>query len=1628
MDKYEISLWEDYQDSTVVNNQTVTFLNERKLCVIGADTMVSQARALEPKLVENINGTHTFTFKMFMKYVDNETGETYDNPFLHLLVNERKVKVYWKDTWYDLVIKRCQEDSSGKSIIYTCTDLFINELSKNGFELNFTTDLENNIGTVEDLATATLDGTTWAYDSSSDQIYQKNEEPVYEVTTAASFSAFLQKGGEEDATEVIGASSNILVFYSSISSTLEKFEDGARASVITDIQFLYVPDGYAREVNNLLVTNGNCYLVNEVTCTHDSNMNSITVTLDSNEIFTIYVGQGVSENYRAERFIKSPLTEFDNVVNRYVTVCKETSTDKKVYLIENTEYTDPLAVVNLIANPTQYKNTNGWLPIGNEDITWKIYPTFSSNTQLDSYVAKSYLGISTPSGGNAIVYNTGLTSNNSYLIPTDNEIRRGNIGGFQLGEKYIFRFKAVNDNDGEPDVGAWISNGDNLDCEIKNLIVLNDVQYNYQVQRRDQAARDWNSCVNGNVNYLNRPVISGDQMRDIYPDFDGDYATTYSQTVTIGDNNLFTFSITPILDNGQILNQSELDEYVRGIQGSSVADILSSDASAFNIIINCVAGDFNETYWELLENKLIPYKEIHLDAWLKINESSTGYASATDFFTCINKQYYPDTNWVEYTLQCTIACSADEIKNLGIFIKLKNSASYWFEDVQFFKYIEGITSYDEGAQKQRMNPGEINLQSIAVKTYKYFYADHPNIEDAKQLTYIYAGEQESENYPIQYNKYEKLATINVKESNRFNILQTIAETFKCWVRFRIEHEANGKIKFINGIPQKFVTFKAEVGDDEKKLCFEYGIDLKTISRTIDSNSIATKVIVLENSNEFAQDGFCTITRSNENYSKSNFILNFDYYTQQGLLNKDQLSKDLYGTSTDDIGYYYHLRWYNRDYDGLSDELITKKMDQIKQNSQLTTYRQYYISASDKLNNIKSDICKLASVDTWEDAQTYVQNHYKNTKVQSLMNSYAEVNNQINYYNQLIVQAQTALLILNDYISNLNSQIEDILDNIDALNDKFNTKYGVYIQEGTWQDESYIDDDKYYLDATSVSYTSSRPQITYSISVLRLSGLEEFSSKVFKVGDICYMIDREYFGYSNLETKTPYKEKILVSEITSNFDNPEKDTIQVRNYKTRFDDLFQRIAAATQSLQYSEGEYNRAAGAVNTNRTLSFSLLQDTFDANSNLVLNSSNQDVTWDGTGITVTNKLNSADKTKIIAGGIFVTNDGGETWKNAVRGDGISTELLTAGRIDTSQIYVYDGNHPAFRWDSDGLTAYMYDSHGTNFGKFVRHDKYGLYGYDNGIAYPSEALASRPSEWDKDFIPYSESSIWDDDNTKFALTWKGFMLRTGASGARVEIKSGDGEENPTIIAAYDTNELETFSLKQSGDAYFKGEIAATSGYFIGELRAATGSFTGSINVNDNFIVNSSGNVTMNGGITLAGPITWSSTSKPWGDEGYLTDETIAKSIANGSYTNPGETFIDGKTIKSPTIEGGIITGGIFKATGIGSASANSAAYYIYDGINLRGWISYDNTGAGSSWETQQRVFYKTVDNVALKIESGGGLSISAGVNKAGTIYLESNVQLLNRLVLSNAAGGYNYGSSLPSDASSVEGQFFFKI
>ena len=259
MNKYEISVWEDY--FVPASGSTESHYEERKLCVIGSNTMTDGSRALEPNLVLNVNGTHTLTFKLYLSYIDTITGERIDNPFVKLLVNERKVKAYWdngqediNDKWYDLVVKDISEDSDSNTVTYTCEDLFINELGKSGFELNFSDEANNNQGTIYELATAVLDGTDWQLDEeNTDHLLQTQEEALYEVkiTNTNTLTGIYAKGFlniTKDEYETIPINKLCYLPYSMVPHSDDELAD------MTAVQFIYAPE-YTTEYSSMLITN-----------------------------------------------------------------------------------------------------------------------------------------------------------------------------------------------------------------------------------------------------------------------------------------------------------------------------------------------------------------------------------------------------------------------------------------------------------------------------------------------------------------------------------------------------------------------------------------------------------------------------------------------------------------------------------------------------------------------------------------------------------------------------------------------------------------------------------------------------------------------------------------------------------------------------------------------------------------------------------------------------------------------------------------------------------------------------------------------------------------------------------------------------------------------------------------------------------------------------------------------------------------------------------------------------------------------------------------------------------------------------------------------------------------------------
>lgn len=1249
MNKYEISVWEDY--FVPASGSIESYYEERKLCIIGSNTMDDGSRALEPNLVLNVNGTHTLSFKMYLFYIDTLTGERVDNPYVKLLVNERKIKVYWdngqedeNDKWFDLVVKDISEDSDSNTVTYTCEDLFINELGKSGFELNFSDEANNNQGTIYELATAILDGTDWQLDEkNTDHLLQTQEEALYEVTitnmnalTGVYANGFLNI--TKNKYEKIPNKVTCYLPYSMVPHSNEELAD------ITAVQFIYAPE-YTTEYSSMLITNEDSnWLVTGGAWVKSGDVYQFKIPSSgtTKTIFTINLSNAfVSDKYRGNVYCRKQLSTYDANLERYVNVYKlkgttPTADDKRIFGYVDYDYDASDLVNNLLANVKDFKDTTGWT---GKNLIIKLLPELKLDTDLTKYNGHSCLRATVSSLVNLV--NDTFASASQYLS-----------SGFFVGQ--ILRFR----------IG--------LQEQVSNLSV---------------------SIVEKNPK-------------------EGEIAKTYFTT--------------------QLLEYDGKDE--------------------------------DGVYW---------------------------YTAA---------------------LTCAVALAKNFLEDAQLVISSSNPKDTILDiiETRLYELIDGITN-----NKDNNNLYDINSSDVAKKYYYYYYEGTSNTDGTAPYIYkaqipcplyepVYGGWAKSAGATDRkYSQFEKVRTIYGEQSNRFNLLQELAETFKCWARFKIYHNADGSVaRDEKGKPKKYVYYSEKIGQ-QLPYGFTYGIDLNTIRRTQSSSELVTKTIVLANYNDNAPNGTCSIVDSEENYPRENFVLNFDYYINHGLLDGEALNRDLYysGSSDDYIGYYTKLHKWNIEYLAAADRAILLRNQEVRLLQQSVVYDGLLACAvkerdelidelaalggdtldptktdpkannSDKSNEIitakwipiKKALQQMKQIISYStDGNNNVTSKVEGPSDQNadLIKTIKDLDGDIASYKVICAKLDAALAALQLTIEANTANRDRLLKLIKELHQKFYNKYSNYIQEGSWTSEDYIDPNIYYYDALSVAYTSSRPQVQYDIAVTRVSELPEFKFRRFHVGDTTYVQDTDFFGYEpylkNDKVRTPYKEAVLISEISINFEEPDKDTITVQNYKTQFEDLFQRINATTQSLQYAQGGYNRAAGVVNGKGELKEDILQDSLLAAQDIVTKATDESVVQDNTGLTLTSLKNLDQKLKITSGGIVFSDDGGETWTTMIKAGQIGVQFLSAGSISTSKITIMDGTTPAFRWDTNGISAYWsgkdYLTPESNpvlkMNRFVRFDKFGIYGYNNGN-----------DNDNTNFVPASEEEVRS--NSMFSLTWSGLLIRS---------------------------------------------------------------------------------------------------------------------------------------------------------------------------------------------------------------------------------------------------------------------------
>ena len=314
-------------------------------------------------------------------------------------------------------------------------------------------------------------------------------------------------------------------------------------------------------------------------------------------------------------------------------------------------------------------------------------------------------------------------------------------------------------------------------------------------------------------------------------------------------------------------------------------------------------------------------------------------------------------------------------------------------------------------------------------------------------------------------------------------------------------------------------------------------------------------------------------------------------------------------------------------------------------------------------------------------------------------------------------------------------------------------------------------EKLYLDAKEVAFENSRPRYSYEVEVAMLPDAIENA----ELGQLVYINDYS-LGLHNVSG--------YIDSITLQLDKQSEDKITIKNYKTKFEDLFETITATSEAMRNNQHSYDAAAGSFNPDGTISGDILQSSINSN-NISLNFSNTNVAInDKDGILLTNTSAYSNgvygQVALRGNGIFLSNsvdDNGERiWGTGITASGINASYLRAGQLDTNLIRIYSGDNIAFQWNPEGIFAYAHDENGVPIiNKYVHYS-------DKGLQYV------------------------DNKHTAVDLGWNGLLIST--QGGSTELTGNDGltvyygkknEEGTNYavrLGRFDENQVLSYGLK----------------------------------------------------------------------------------------------------------------------------------------------------------------------------------------------------------------------------------------
>jgi len=447
----------------------LTYLKEQKICVFGAPDgpdWYAQDIILNRSTKNDLN---TLTFSLYDNYYELNTGKKEKNPIIDFLKNESKIKLKYEGQWFDFIIKEQNLDNTAHKTTFIAKDAFVIELSKIGFNKTFNTELDNNIGTINDLSNAILSGTSWTLNQ---------RESFYQSAQKAIFGGFLKDGYkivipnqeyyyDKDLNRVMNNTQITIIQNNSEKPEEQTFiylfydeslEEKTKPKLIIatweqDSQEQYISQNSYQKIDNTLINvyicleykiyNGTTELTSLDLKEFNTNSSNF-LTLKTIDIFkgdTLYFDYGL----RVKDIVTKPIMHYSVPLKRYVTEYEKLddlgNVIETLYGYSEETYTTKPLVQNLLPNGEDFTSLTGWINGSTNDM-------FAIRMGLDAATRNNDISTITP----FLNFTTSVESGTNrlphgFICNTDLSYNFAAVDHLTPGEDFVLRLQVERGND-----------------------------------------------------------------------------------------------------------------------------------------------------------------------------------------------------------------------------------------------------------------------------------------------------------------------------------------------------------------------------------------------------------------------------------------------------------------------------------------------------------------------------------------------------------------------------------------------------------------------------------------------------------------------------------------------------------------------------------------------------------------------------------------------------------------------------------------------------------------------------------------------------------------------------------------------------------------------------------------------------------------------------------------------------------------------------------------------------------------------------------------------------------------------------------------------------------------------------